>query len=98
MCSATWRRVLKVGYRIAARHSGKGVATAALKQIVRNASDLHGLHRLEAATSPQNIASQIVLLRNSFEFWGRARRSYLLHDVWHDTVMFETLLGGEPNG
>jgi ribosomal-protein-alanine N-acetyltransferase len=51
------------------------------------------LHRIEAATSPGNIASQLVLLKNSFEFWGRSRSSYLLNGVWEDTVMLERHTG-----
>lgn len=79
----------EVGYRVAERHRGKGYATAAVRQVVREAFKVHGLHRLEAATSPKNVASQTVLLRNGFEFWGRARSSYRLNGVWEDTVMFE---------
>lgn len=79
----------EVGYRVAERHSGKGYATAAVRHVVREAFKVHGLHRLEAATSPKNVASQTVLLRNGFEFWGRARSSYRLNGVWEDTVMFE---------
>lgn len=79
----------EIGYRVAERHGGKGYATAAVGQVVKDAFEVYGLHRLEAATSPKNVASQIVLLKNGFEFWGRARRSYRLNGVWEDTVMFE---------
>lgn len=84
----------EIGYRVAERHSGKGYAQAAVAQAVRDAFEVYGLHRLEAATSPKNVASQIVLLKNGFEFWGRARRSYRLNGVWEDTVMFERHAGG----
>ena len=79
----------EIGYRMAERHSDKGYAKAAVAQVVRDAFGPYGLHRLEAATSPKNVASQTVLLKNGFEFWGRARRSYRLSGVWEDTVMFE---------
>lgn len=79
----------EIGYRVAERHSGKGYAQAAVVQVVRDAFGPYGLHRLEAATSPKNVASQIVSLKNGSEFWGRARRSYRLSGVWGGTVMFE---------
>ena len=82
-------QLAEVGYRIAERHSGKGCATAAVGLVLQDAFSRHALHRVEAATSPKNIGSQIVLLKNGFEFWGRARRSYLLNGVWEDTVMLE---------
>ncbi len=70
------------------RRSGRGYAKAAVGLVLKDAFGPYGLHRLEAATSPKNVASQI-LLNNGFEFWGRARRSYRLNGVWEDTVMFE---------
>lgn len=79
----------EVGYRIAEQHSGKGYATAAVGLVLKDAFGTYKLHRLEAATSPKNRASQLVLLKNGFEFWGRARSSYFLNGVWEDTVMLE---------
>lgn len=81
----------EVGYRIAERHRGKGYATAAVGLVLKDAFGTHKLHRVEAATSPRNIASQLVLLKNGFEFWGRARSSYLLNGVWEDSVLLERL-------
>jgi [ribosomal protein S5]-alanine N-acetyltransferase len=86
-------QMAQIGYRIAEKHSGKGYATAAVGAVLKDAFEVYGLHRVEAATSPKNIGLQLVLLKNGFEFWGRARRSYLLNGVWEDTVMFERLAG-----
>ncbi len=81
----------EVGYRIAERHGSMGYATAAVGLVLKDAFGTHKLHRVEAATSPRNIGSQLVLLKNGFEFWGRARSSYLLNGVWEDSVLFERL-------
>ena len=78
-----------IGYRIDEHYNGRGYASQAVGLVVREALATLGLHRLEAATSPSNIGSQIALIRNGFEFFGRARNSFLLHDVWHDSVLFE---------
>jgi ribosomal-protein-alanine N-acetyltransferase len=58
--------VAEVGYRVAQRAAGRGVATAAVQQLCRLASDQHGLRTLKAATSLRNAASQRVLLKAGF--------------------------------
>ena len=60
----------EIGYRIAERHSGKGYARGAVALIATEAFGTHGLHRLEGVTSPENLASQLVLLKNGFAFLG----------------------------
>ncbi len=82
-------QMAQLGYRIAEKHSGKGYATAAVGLVLKDAFEVYKLHRVEAATSPKNLGSQLVLLKNGFEFWGRARQSYLLNGVWEDSVLFE---------
>jgi len=56
----------EVGYRIARRVAGRGVATAAVRELCRLAVARHGLRTLRAATSDQNVASQRVLLKAGF--------------------------------
>lgn len=84
-------QMAEIGYRVAERHGGKGYATRAVGLVLQDAFGRHGLHRLEAATSPRNVGSQVVLVKNGFGFWGRARRSYLLNGVWEDSLLFERL-------
>lgn len=84
-------QMAQIGYLVAERHGGRGYATAAVGRVLRDAFGTHKLYRVEAATSPKNIGSQLVLLKNGFEFWGRARSSYLLNGVWEDSVLLERL-------
>lgn len=58
--------VANVGYRVAERVSGRGVASAALRDLCRLARDEHGLRLLRAATSDANVASQRVLEKAGF--------------------------------
>ncbi len=81
----------ELGYRIGERHQGQGHATRAVAHAVREAFERWDLHRLEASTAVANVASQIVLLRNGFQFWGRTRRSLLVQGTWIDSVCFERL-------
>jgi len=55
-----------LGYRIAQRAAGRGLATAAVKQICEIAARDYGLTQLTAATDLTNAASQAVLSRTGF--------------------------------
>lgn len=55
-----------VGYRVAQHAAGRGVATAAVRELSRLAAERHGLHTLRAATSQENVASQRVLIKAGF--------------------------------
>src|ERR1700686_2290157 len=56
----------EVGYRVAQRVSGRGVATSGLRSLCRIAREEDGLRTLTAATSNENVASQRVLARAGF--------------------------------
>jgi ribosomal-protein-alanine N-acetyltransferase len=53
----------EVGYRVAQRVSGRGVATSGLRNLCRIAGEEYGLRTLRAATSSENVASQRVLAK-----------------------------------
>jgi [ribosomal protein S5]-alanine N-acetyltransferase len=55
-----------LGYRVAQRVAGRGVATAAVLELCRIAPARHGLRTLRAATSHDNAASQKVLAKAGF--------------------------------
>jgi ribosomal-protein-alanine N-acetyltransferase len=58
--------VAELGYRVAERAAGRGVATATVREVCKLAAERHGLQRLRAATAHDNPASQKVLLRAGF--------------------------------
>ena len=60
-----------LGYRVAERVAGRGVATAAVRELCRLAAQ-HGLRTLKAATSHDNVASQRVLAKSGFRPAGPA--------------------------
>ncbi|MGW0420544.1 GNAT family N-acetyltransferase [Streptomyces sp. NPDC003015] len=55
-----------LGYRVARHATGRGVATAAVRELCRLAATRYGLGTLCAATSHENIASQRVLAKAGF--------------------------------
>jgi ribosomal-protein-alanine N-acetyltransferase len=62
----------ELGYRVAQHAAGRGLATAAVRELCALAAARHGLRTLRAATSSDNIASQKVLAKNGFVSAGPA--------------------------
>ncbi|QPP05587.1 GNAT family N-acetyltransferase [Streptomyces bathyalis] len=56
----------QLGYRVAQLATGRGVATATVRELCRLAAGRHGLHTLRAATSHGNAASRKVLTKAGF--------------------------------
>jgi ribosomal-protein-alanine N-acetyltransferase len=68
----------ELGYRIAEKATGKGLASAAVRAIAALAAADYGLTALHAGTSVENRASQAVLERAGFRLVGDdgAERTY----------------------
>ncbi|TXS51093.1 GNAT family N-acetyltransferase [Streptomyces sp. t39] len=56
----------ELGYRIAEEAAGRGLATAAVREVCARAADVYGLTELRAATTEDNRASLTVLTRTGF--------------------------------
>ncbi|MEV4194797.1 GNAT family N-acetyltransferase [Streptomyces toxytricini] len=56
----------ELGYRIAERAAGRGLATAAVRELCGLAAGRYGLTALRAATTLDNAASRAVLARTGF--------------------------------
>jgi ribosomal-protein-alanine N-acetyltransferase len=78
-----------VGYWVDHARNGRGLATAAVADAVAFAFEDAGLHRVEAGTLLDNVASQRVLEKNGFERIGVARRYLLIGGDWRDHVLFQ---------
>ena len=81
----------EVGYRIGKEYNRKGYATEAVKLACKEGFEKYKLHRIEAGTSIKNIGSQIVLIKNGFEFIGRTRQVIKINGQWVDGILFERL-------
>jgi ribosomal-protein-alanine N-acetyltransferase len=62
----------ELGYRVAEHAAGRGVATAAVRELCRLAAEQYGLRTLKAGTSLGNVASQRVLAKAGFVPTGPA--------------------------
>jgi [ribosomal protein S5]-alanine N-acetyltransferase len=80
-----------LGYWLGLPFVGQGYMTAAVGAVACFAfQDLH-LHRIEAATMPNNAASIRVLERNGFRREGIARRLLKINGKWEDHVLHALL-------
>ncbi|MEU8027339.1 GNAT family N-acetyltransferase [Streptomyces sp. NPDC049099] len=62
----------ELGYRVARHVTGRGVATATVRELCRPAAERHGLHTVRAATALENTASRRVLTKAGFLAVGPA--------------------------
>ncbi len=83
-----------LGYWIAERATGRGLATKAVGELIPIAFGELGLHRLEAGTLVDNLGSRRVLEKNAFEEIGIARRYLHIGGEWRDHVLFQLLADG----
>jgi ribosomal-protein-alanine N-acetyltransferase len=84
-------QLANVGYWVDRERNGRGLAGAAVAEVVSLAFGELGLHRLEAGTLPENAKSQRVLEKNGFERYGFAHKLLLIGGEWRDHVLFERL-------
>ncbi len=80
-----------IGYWVDGARNGRGLASAAVGAILAYAFGELGLHRVEAATLVDNVASQRVLEKNGFERIGLARRFLRIGGDWRDFFLFQRL-------
>jgi ribosomal-protein-alanine N-acetyltransferase len=86
-----------VGYWVDHEHLRRGLATTGVGHAVVQATKL-GLHRLEAGTMLDNVASQEVLRRSGFQQYGVAERFLYIRGEWRDHVLFQRILHDDPPG
>jgi ribosomal-protein-alanine N-acetyltransferase len=78
-----------VGYWIDQTRNGRGLATGAVEDAVAYAFGELALHRVEATTLVENVASQRVLEKAAFERIGVARRFLYINGEWRDFMLFQ---------
>jgi ribosomal-protein-alanine N-acetyltransferase len=90
-----------LGYWLGLPFVKRGYMTEAVRAVAAFGFEELHLHRLEAATMPNNIASIRVLEHNGFRREGFARKLLKINGVWEDHVLHAlvaedfTRLGGD---
>ena len=80
-----------LGYWVSATENGRGLATAAVRDMVRLAFGELRLHRVEAGTLPHNVRSQRVLERNGFVRFGMAPNYIKIAGRWQGHILYQLL-------
>jgi len=83
-----------VGYWVSQSVTGRGMATAALRQIIGVAFGELGLHRIQGETLLDNAASQRVLERNGFARIGMAPEYLKIAGRWQDCILYQLVNSG----
>jgi ribosomal-protein-alanine N-acetyltransferase len=82
-----------IGYWIGLPYVRRGHMLSAVRAIAPFAFQRLGLHRLEAACIPENVASRELLLKAGFRLEGEARAYLKINGVWRDHLLFGMLAG-----
>jgi ribosomal-protein-alanine N-acetyltransferase len=80
-----------LGYWVDHARTGRGLATRAVAEALPIAFGELALHRVEAGTRVDNIASQRVLQHNGFTCVGLLRRHLRIGGEWTDHLLWERL-------
>lgn len=81
-----------LGYWVDGALTGRGLATAAVREVCRAATESLGLHRLQAGTLLGNHGSQRVLRKCGFTEIGVAAQYLLIDGAWRDHLLFQKIL------
>jgi [ribosomal protein S5]-alanine N-acetyltransferase len=80
-----------LGYWMGQPFARQGLMTAAVRAVTPFAFGALGLHRIEAACIPTNVASTRLLEKCGFVREGLAREYLCINSVWHDHLLFARL-------
>ena len=80
-----------LGYWLSAAENGRGLATAAVREMIPVAFDELGLHRIQAGTLLDNVRSQRVLERTGFVRFGVAPAYLNIAGAWQDHALYQVV-------
>lgn len=80
-----------VGYVVDQGHTGRGVASAALRHMIDLAFRDLALHRLQGETLQDNRASQRVLQRCGFRHYGTAPDYLRINGRWQTNELYQLI-------
>ncbi|GAB3060541.1 GNAT family N-acetyltransferase [Micromonospora schwarzwaldensis] len=81
----------EVGYAVRTAYRGAGIGTGITRLLLDLAFDRVGLHRVEATTRPDNVASRRVLEKAGLRPEGVSRDHLFVRGVWWDSARYAML-------
>ena len=83
-----------LGFTLAPERQGQGYATEAVRAVLRDLFERHGLHRVSAECDARNLASARLLERVGFQQEGRRPANTWLKGEWTDDLLYGLLADG----
>lgn len=77
-----------IGYWVAPDFAGKGITTTAVALVSDYLMNVVGLHRVEIAIRPENLASLRVVEKLGFRYEGLKERYIHINGAWRDHYIF----------
>ncbi len=93
--SARWAQI---GYWIDEGHAGRGIMPTAVAMACDHCFVSMGLHRIEIAIRPENVASLRIVEKLGFTQVGLAPRYLHINGRWHDHLLFGLTTEEVPEG
>lgn len=87
-----YNRAFELGYRIGEAFQGRGYASAAAALLIEKAIHTYQIDILQAATAPDNVKSQRVLIKNEFKFVKRIEKDIEFKGRFEDSLLFYRIL------
>ncbi len=78
----------EIGYFLDERYWGKGITTAAVKQVEKIAFEDLGLVRVEIRIEPENIASERIAVKCGYTKEGSVRKAYERDGEYRDCLLY----------
>jgi len=82
----------EIAYAVHPRVWGRGIATAAARELLRMGFSDHGRHRMFGTCDPRNVASAAVLRKIGMRYEGRMRGTAYIRDGWRDSDLYAVLV------
>ncbi|MEY9962622.1 RimJ/RimL family protein N-acetyltransferase [Streptacidiphilus sp. MAP12-16] len=81
----------ELGFTLASERQGRGYATEAVREVLRDLFERRGLHRLSAECDARNLDSARLLERVGFQQEGRRPANTWIKGEWTDDLLFGLL-------
>lgn len=81
----------ELGYALRKDRWRKGYTYEAARLMLAFGFEMLGLHRIQAACGPDNLASKEMLGRLGFEYEGRLRHHVFTNGAWRDSLLYSIL-------
>lgn len=78
----------EIGYYLHPDRWRQGLGTETARLLLRLAFEELDLHRVQATTDPENVASIKIMERVNMRLEGHLHDRYLLGGVWHDRLLY----------